>query len=381
MSSGDVLLTGATGFVGMELLARYLERSERNVIALVRASDDAGARARIDAVLDDVFGDRADGLRGRVRAVAADVTTPRLGITDAVRDEIAERSSTIVHSAASVSFTLSLSDARGINTEGTRRMLELATLAEQRGGLDCYGQVSTAFVAGDHAGHFAESDRNVGQTFHNSYEQSKFESEELVAASDLPTRVMRPSIVVGDRTSGWTAAFNVLYWPLRAFSRGLFDVIPANPGAPVDVVPIDYVADGVYALCGEAGVDGQTYHLTAGRHASTMAELGELASRYFHRPPPRVVTMEEFAELPPQSAAVQQAFIAGAAYFPYFAMTADFDDSVTRAALEPGGMQCSPLSQYIERLLDFATLSRWGKVTIPRCEALAEIRRAGALAA
>jgi thioester reductase-like protein len=26
---GTVLLTGATGFVGMELLARYLERSER----------------------------------------------------------------------------------------------------------------------------------------------------------------------------------------------------------------------------------------------------------------------------------------------------------------------------------------------------------------
>jgi thioester reductase-like protein len=376
MSSGDVLLTGATGFVGMELLARYLERSDRDVITLVRAPDDAGARARIDAVLDDVFGERAANYRGRVRAVAADVTTPSLGITDPMRDELAERSSTIVHSAASVSFTLSLAEARAINREGTRRMLELATLAERRGGLDCYGQVSTAFVAGDHVGHFAESDRNVGQSFHNSYEQSKFESEELVAASDLPTRVMRPSIVVGDRESGWTAAFNVLYWPLRAFSRGLFDVIPANPGAPVDVVPIDYVADGVYALCGDVGVDGQTYHLTAGRQASTMAELGEMASRYFDRPPPRVVTPEEFATLPPASAAVQQAFIAGAAYLPYFAMTAAFQDEATRTQLEPAGMRCSPLSEYMERLLDFATVSRWGKVRIPRAEAMAEIRRA-----
>ena len=36
---GSVLITGATGFVGMEVLARYLERSDRHLYALVRASD------------------------------------------------------------------------------------------------------------------------------------------------------------------------------------------------------------------------------------------------------------------------------------------------------------------------------------------------------
>ncbi len=43
-SEGAVLLTGATGFVGMELMARYLERTERPIVALVRATDDAAAR-------------------------------------------------------------------------------------------------------------------------------------------------------------------------------------------------------------------------------------------------------------------------------------------------------------------------------------------------
>jgi thioester reductase-like protein len=370
MSGGDVLLTGATGFVGMELVARYLERSDRDVITLVRAADDVAAATRMNAVLDDLFGERAERYRDRVRAVAGDVTAPGLGLTALLRDELAERASTIVHSAASVSFTLSLEDARAINREGTRRMLELAQLADRRGGLDCYGQVSTAFVAGDHAGRFAETDLNIGQRFHNSYEQSKFESEQLVAATDLPTRVMRPSIVVGERVSGWTAAFNVVYWPLRAFSRGLFDVIPADPSAPVDVVSIDYVADAVHALCGDAGTDGQTYHVTAGPHASTMLELCTMASHYFHRPPPQVVTAEEFAKLPPPSVAVQQAFLAGAAYFPYFAMEGTFEDAATRARLEPLGIRCAPLPDYIDRLMDFATRSRWGKVRIPRAEAL-----------
>ena len=154
---------------------------------------------------------------------------------------------TIVHSAASVSFTLGIDEAREINLEGTRRMLELAELAQERGGLDCYGHVSTAFVAGNHPGGFAECDLDLGQTFHNSYEQSKFEAEQLVRSHDgLPYTIMRPSIVVGDRNNGWTAAFNVLYWPLRAFARGLFTAVPAIPSAPVDVVSIDYVADAAF---------------------------------------------------------------------------------------------------------------------------------------
>ena len=60
--------------------------------------------------------------------------------------------------------------------------------------------------------------------------------------------IARPSIVMGESTSGWTPAFNVLYWPIRAFSRGLFAEVPARPEALVDVVPVDYVADALVHL-------------------------------------------------------------------------------------------------------------------------------------
>ena len=248
---GDVLLTGATGFVGMELLARYLERGDRDVITLVRADSHEAAQARVDAVLENLFGADALDYGPRVHAVAADMTAPDLGLTEAERMRLAERVTKIVHSAASVSFALPLDEARAINLEGTRRMLELAELARAHGGLECYAHVSTAFVAGDHAGAFAECDADVGQSFHNSYEQSKFEAEQLVRSrpDGLPYTILRPSIVVGDRNSGWTSAFNVLYWPLRAFARGLFTAVPAIASAPVDVVSIDYVADAAYELC------------------------------------------------------------------------------------------------------------------------------------
>jgi thioester reductase-like protein len=373
-SRGDVLLTGGTGFVGMEVLARYLERGDRRVVCLVRAADDTAARARVDATMRDLFGVvRSRRYAGRVDAVAAELTAPGLGLKPARRDELAERVTTIVHSAASVSFTLPLDEARAINLDGTRRMLDFAELAIDRGGLDRYAHVSTAYVAGTHAGRFSESDLDVGQEFHNSYEQSKCESEQLVhARTSVPFTILRPSIVVGDRHSGWTAAFNVMYWPLRAFARGLYSAVPADPMAPLDVVSIDYVADAIHALCEMSGGIGETYHLTAGANASTIGEVAELASRYFDRPTPAVLSPADFAIAARDVTAVQRATLeSSVAYFPYFAIGTTFDDAKARARLDPPGILVSPLRDYLTRLLDFATASRWGKRPIGRAEALA----------
>ena len=373
-SRGDVLLTGGTGFVGMEVLARYLERGDRRVVLLVRAEDDAAARTRVDATLRNLFGVvRARRYAGRVDAVAAELTEPSLGLRPLRRQELARRVTTIVHAAASVSFTLPLDEARSINLEGTRRMLDFAELACERGGLDRYAHVSTAYVAGTHAGRFAECDLDVGQEFHNSYEQSKFESEQLVhARSSVPSTIMRPSIVVGDRHSGWTAAFNVMYWPLRAFARGLYSAVPAEAGAPLDVVSIDYVADAIHALCEMSGGIGETYHLTAGANASTIGEIAELASRYFDKPVPAVLSPADFAVVARDATESQRRAIEGSvAYFPYFAIGTIFDDAQARACLDPPGILVSPLRDYLVRLLDFATASRWGKAPIGRAEALA----------
>jgi thioester reductase-like protein len=369
MRPGGVLLTGATGFVGMEVLARYLEHSDREVVCLVRADHDRAARKRVDDVLHNLFGRSAERYETRVRAHASDLTAPDLGLGPRRRDELARSVTTIIHSAASVSFAMPLAEARAINVEGTRRMLEFATLAQSRGGLDRYGQVSTAYVAGTHDGPFCERDLELGQAFRNSYEQSKYEAEQLVRTQgELPWTILRPSIVVGDRRSGWTAAFNVLYWPLRAFSCGVFKAVPANPSSPLDVVSIDFVADAIHELCQcEEGV-GETYHLTAGPAATTMGEIAQLASRYFRRPLPKVVPPGEFTL--DDGGLSDAALESSRVYFPYFSIGTEFDNAATRAQLAPAGIQATPLGDYLERLLDFATRSRWGKRPIARAEAL-----------
>jgi hypothetical protein len=83
-----ILLTGATGFVGMAVLARRLERTDHDVLVLVRAASRSQADARLNAVLGSVF-DAPERHRRRVRAVCGNLTAPGLGL-GADREWIAE---------------------------------------------------------------------------------------------------------------------------------------------------------------------------------------------------------------------------------------------------------------------------------------------------
>ncbi len=376
-ASDGVLLTGATGFLGMELLVRYLQRTDRQVYALVRGADKGAVAARMHSTLRSLFG--ADHpYAERVIPVRGDVTRSGLGLRGA-SDALAERVSEIVHAAASVSFELGLQEARAINVKGTARVLKFAERCQARGGLRRLSHISTAYVAGDHAGCFSEDDLDVGQRFRNTYEQSKFEAERLVAAARerLPITVLRPSIVVGERDSGWTSSFNVLYWPLRAFARGAYLAVPARRESPVDVVPVDYVADAILALSQAREAEGATFHLTAGAHASSVGELVELASAFFERPAPRLFepliyrrVVHPLLMRSSRDQRYRRALERSEIFFPYFEARVVYDNRRCRVALRGSGVAPTPLRDYFDRLIEFALASEWGRRPIPRAQAV-----------
>jgi thioester reductase-like protein len=341
----------------MEVLSRFLDRTDGPVCALVRADDDEAATERVRDVADALYGDPG-AHAGRLHAARGDLERPGLGLPDGLLDDVTQ----VFHCAASVSFDLPLPEARAINVEGTRRMLELAAQAPR---LERFTYVSTAYVAGTHSGLFRETDLDVGQGFRNSYERSKHEAERLVQASGLPVQVLRPSIVVGDRRTGWTAAFNVLYAPLRMFARGAYAVVPARRSAPLDVVPVDYVADAAFEIASR-GKEG-TYHLVAGKQATTVGGLMDLAARYFRRRRPRAVPPGLYRRivhpLMLRRARGRQRLVLerSEVYFPYLSTRVRYDDARARAALEPAGIRVRPLEEYFDRLVDFAVRSRWGR--------------------
>ena len=365
MVHSPIFLTGATGFVGMELLARYLDRTDRTVYALVRGDSDEGAQRRLDATVARMLPDPAP-FAGRAIAVRGDVMRPGLGMAPRRRAELAETVGEIVHGAASVSFALPLAESRAINVCGTENVLSFAQRVKD---LHRLGYISTAYVAGDHRGTFREAELDIGQRFRNAYEQTKFEAEAAVRAlsRELPIQIYRPSIIVGEADTGWTPAFNVIYWPLKAFARGAYKAIPAKRSAPVDVVPVSYVADAIFALSQRDAPSGTTYNLAAGHRASSVGELLELSSGYFGRRRPRVLPPSAYRRvvhpllLRRGDERRRRAVAASEVFFPYFAMRVHYDTIHSRAGLAGTGIQMPALRDYFERLMDFAVAADWGK--------------------
>jgi thioester reductase-like protein len=353
--SGAILLTGATGFLGMDVLARLIEREHEQVVVLIRARDDAGARERLAGVLAALYDEPPAGAR-RVTAVRGDLLERGLGLSVSDRQRLVASVDRIVHCAASISFALPLEQAREINVAGVARVLELASEIAQGGSLARVVHVSTAYVSGRHEGEFGEADLDVGQGFRNTYERSKHEAEKLAraaAADGLPLAIARPSIVVGHRSSGWTPVFNVLYWPMRAFERGLLKEVPAREDSIVDIVPVDYVTDGLLALLEDPHAHG-AYNLVAAERALTARELVELHSSLSGREPVRFTPVG--AGLP-----------AGAETFvPYFDVRCRFTDTRASELLARAGVERPDPRDYLGALIAYARLARWGKRPLSR---------------
>jgi long-chain acyl-CoA synthetase len=174
--------------------------------------------------------------------------------------------------------------------------------------------------------------------------------------------IARPSIVVGHRASGWTPAFNVIYWPIRAFERGLLEEVPARPDSIVDFVPVDYVADGVVGLLDDAEAHG-TYHLVAGEQALSAGELVELHSSLLGQAPVRFAPQDAAAELPHGAEA----------YVPYFDVQCSFTDARACKILKRTGVVKPDPRDYLGQLIAYAHKTRWGKRPVSRQAAMGEV--------
>jgi long-chain acyl-CoA synthetase len=284
-----VLLTGATGFLGTQVARRLLRETDLTVIALVRAENQAAAAHRLSRAWWDwpelvtaltpslPLSQPGRGGRGvRVETLPGDVSLPHLGLDEATYSRLAGRITHIIHTAADLRFDAPLEELRKTNVQGTANMLELARLAQRDHGLERYAHVSTAYVAGGRSGTIAEADLTGEYGFSCTYELSKYEGECLVQAakSELPVSVFRPGMIVGATDTGEIRTFNTFYFPLRLYLTGKLPVIPADPALPVNIIPVDYVAEAIVRLTFCLEAKGLNFHLTA--PAWSLPQAGEL---------------------------------------------------------------------------------------------------------
>jgi nucleoside-diphosphate-sugar epimerase/putative sterol carrier protein len=264
----NVLLTGATGYLGKHLLAALLRDGHR-VTALVRG----GSTARLERALAPFALPAALRAAPRLVVVAGDVSVADCGLADGVP---AGPFDALVHCAGLTRFDAHLADEVALhNLHGTRHAHALAL----RLSIPAFHHLGTAYVAGRATTPFGPADLDVGQDFNNPYERSKFEAErwlrEAAAQDGVALTVYRPSIVVGGHPIGENNAVSTVYTFMKAvqfireccrrdaasgrhrfaplgFRRDGEDFhipvrVAADPASTVNLVAIDDVVDAVLA--------------------------------------------------------------------------------------------------------------------------------------
>lgn len=270
-----IFVTGASGMVGRDLVPYLLHHSDANLVLLSHHAALGGASGRLSFAATS-----------RVRVVRGDVRRPELGFASNDRDMIRRSATHILHAAACTRFDQPLDDIRATNVVGTRHVIDLARRCNR---LDQIGYVSTAYVSGRRTGLIREDELGHQAGFVNTYEQSKYEAESLLASlrTNLPIAVYRLSTIFGDSRTGEVHNMTAPHLAIKIIHHGLASLMPGLPHYRVDLIPGDFAAATVGRLFLSGFEAGQTYHITANPDKSY--SLAELVDAVF----------ETFAELEP----------------------------------------------------------------------------------
>jgi nucleoside-diphosphate-sugar epimerase/polysaccharide pyruvyl transferase WcaK-like protein len=314
LAGRHLLLTGATGFVGKVLLERILVAlPDTRVTLLVRPGRAPSAAHRMGTLLAN------HPCFARVPHDVADRVDIWEGDLDALDDAPpgALDADLVIHLASRVDFEPTPAEAWTDNVQGTRQVVRLASRTRGRRLI----HTSTCYVAGSGArvvpevvapldtdpsaegdrlealskavsrrrgkALLAERARELG--FANGYTLTKALAEhEVLAASDLHTTLVRPSIVEAawdDPFRGFHDGFRTCAPLVGLALRGLW-CIPARPDLVLDLVPVDRVARGLLLAAAAALRDapsGQVWQLSSSHDnpltMDRLCELVELCAR------------------------------------------------------------------------------------------------------
>lgn len=164
----------------------------------------------------------------------------------------------VIHCAASTRWSMTRADAESSNV----RTVE--ALSSVVGSATCLVHISTAFVEGKSA---------ANSRFRNEYERSKALSEDASRAIARSLRIVRPPLLIGRRSDGYIARLPGIYSLLQAVTSGLAPAIVGDPEARLEVAPVDDVAAVVVDMALRPTARRDLEVIGAGSRALTLAEL------------------------------------------------------------------------------------------------------------
>ena len=259
------------------------------VICLVRAKNDAQARARLDATFDSSGPNSASDPKlvahyrkladAHLEVIAGDKGEPNLGLNDSTWQRLADTVDLIVDPAALVNHVLPYSELFGPNALGTAELIRIALTTK----IKPYVYVSTIGVGDQIApGKFVEdadvrsmsATRRIDDSYANGYGNSKWAGEVLLREAHdlagLPVSVFRCDMILADTT--YTGQLNLP----DMFTRLMFSLVATGtaPGsfyeldanghrqrAHYDGLPVEFIAEAISTLGVDVSDGFETYHV------------------------------------------------------------------------------------------------------------------------
>lgn len=280
---GDVLLTGATGFLGAHILDKLMKIGNSKIYCLVRGESQENACGRFLEILNFYFGDVYDGEIGkRIIPVAGNIENPDLS------ESIPYSVNMVIHSAATVKHYGSYDYFYKTNVLGTQNVINYAK--KTRAYL-CY--ISTLSVSGDslydqygyiksdEIKYFSEENFFISQDLSNVYVRSKFEAEKSVFDSIL--NGMKGSIMrVGNLTNRFSDGKFQKNYKSNAFLTRFTSFlnlrkIPQNVyGLLTDITPVDICAGAIVALLSHNIDSFSVFHINKKYNVSDVLQAFDL---------------------------------------------------------------------------------------------------------
>ncbi|MBC9908991.1 non-ribosomal peptide synthase/polyketide synthase [Chitinophaga varians] len=180
----QILLLGATGYLGIHLLYDLLQRNDTPVCVLVRAESDEAAFSRLSEKYAFYFGTPLPKNQAKLRVWKGDIALPQLGMDTAVFEALMAGTDCILNTAANVKHYGSYSEFEAVNTRSVQTILDYCKIGRKK----VIHHISTTSVAGmaekDSTDYlYTEADLFKGQEVPNFYAKSKLEAERLLDAA------------------------------------------------------------------------------------------------------------------------------------------------------------------------------------------------------
>jgi thioester reductase-like protein len=273
----NILLTGATGYLGVYLLRDLFIHSDSHVHVIVRSGSQMEAETRVMEKIRDYFGqDFYNDHRDRIFVHCGDLTKEDLGLDRSVYQYLSHTIQCIIHSAGDVSHYGNYGKSFTANVTATRNIIEFSLAGSKKD----LNHISTLAVASGRVKNkkdilYTEYDHDLGQMIENQYPKTKLEAEKLVVEArkkGVNSNIFRVGNIVFDSVSGRfqeNIEQNALYTMMKSYIEIGF--VPEME-KDTDFTCVDDVSRAIICLFDKEELKNEAHHIYNPDHVS-LADL------------------------------------------------------------------------------------------------------------